>query len=240
MNDLPDCFSTLVDRFDPSVFDAPAGQARIRVVIAEEGAVGRARRCRRRPGCRRRAEPDSRRDAERRSPHLGTHRRGSARRDGRLSSRAAGRSPQPPPGGRFPRGHQRGHRPPAAAIPAHRDGLGSALDPDGRCRGDGPADPRPRSDEGLVLAHRRRAGGLVPHDRARPARLRRFVQASGRTLSRAVLRALCRGVDGYAGDRSCAHDRQQHGRARRAGAGPATPRARGTSGAAGTVTGVAT
>jgi hypothetical protein len=35
---LPDCLGTLVDRFDPSVFDAPAGQARIRVVIAEEGA----------------------------------------------------------------------------------------------------------------------------------------------------------------------------------------------------------
>lgn len=34
---LPDCLGTLVDRFDPSVFDAPAGQARIRVVIAEEG-----------------------------------------------------------------------------------------------------------------------------------------------------------------------------------------------------------
>jgi pimeloyl-ACP methyl ester carboxylesterase len=35
---LPDCLGMLVDRFDPSVFDAPAGQARIRVVIAEEGA----------------------------------------------------------------------------------------------------------------------------------------------------------------------------------------------------------
>jgi pimeloyl-ACP methyl ester carboxylesterase len=34
---LPDCLRTLVDRFDPSAFDAPAGHARIRVVMAEEG-----------------------------------------------------------------------------------------------------------------------------------------------------------------------------------------------------------
>jgi hypothetical protein len=37
MTDLPAVLRTLVDRFDASAFDAPAGRARIRLVVSGEG-----------------------------------------------------------------------------------------------------------------------------------------------------------------------------------------------------------
>src|SRR5690242_18286615 len=37
MTALPACLQTLVDRFDPDAFDAPAGEARIRLVVTGEG-----------------------------------------------------------------------------------------------------------------------------------------------------------------------------------------------------------
>src|SRR5687768_3774828 len=37
MSALPAVLQTLVDRFDTSAFDAPSGQARIRLVVAGEG-----------------------------------------------------------------------------------------------------------------------------------------------------------------------------------------------------------
>ena len=233
MSALPAVLQTLVDRFDASAFDAPAGQARIRLVVAEEGQWDALVAAERRPDRRRQSErraPDATLTADRATwDRIAADLRGGmdAYRAGRLVVRhnlhlgvgflAATSGATGPARLRFQR---------------DRDGLGRAVDPDGRRRRAGPAPPRARRDQGLVPADGRGAGRLVPHDRARPARLRRLVQAARRAaITRRSSRASVVELMDALGLDAGARDRQQHGRARRARARPAIPRARRTAGA---------
>ena len=96
-----------------------------------------------------------------------------------------------------------------------------------------PAAARPRRREELVLRRRGRALAALPRPRARPARLRRVLQARDRAVHGALVRRDRAGDDGRAGHRARARRRQLDGRPDRDRAGPAPPRARREPGAAG-------
>ena len=116
-------------------------------------------------------------------------------REGELSGVEAFQ-PAPPVRARGPRprGRLRGpvpapQRPPAAA--AHPQGAGRQAEDLHADDGRGPrhaAPARPRRDEVELLRHRRRAQPPLHRPRARPARLRRLVQARDRALRRPVRR----------------------------------------------------
>ena len=102
-----------------------------------------------------------------------------------------------------------------------------ALDHRGGQRAARPAAPRARRDEGLVPPHRRGAGRHAPHDRGRPAGLRRLDEAADVRLRRRLLRPLRRGPARRARARPRRRRRQQHGRPCRARGRAAAPRAGG-------------
>ena len=190
----------------------PSGSARIRLAVDGEGewdAVIDVGAIELQPAERRPA----RRAAERRRCNLGADRARRARWDGRL-----------------PRGplsvRQNLHL--GVGFLAATSGIADErrlrfesvrtrrrqdLDPlSGRGRS-GDLRARARRDQGLLPAHRRRAGRPPSGDRDRPARVRRFRQAARRPLRRALLRRRVVALLDELGDRARPPDRQQHGRA---------------------------
>jgi SCP-2 sterol transfer family len=229
---VPDCLQTLVDRFDPSVFDAPAGRARIRVVMAEEAqwdvlvGAGEVRVA----AADRSSAPDATLSADRDTwEGIAADLRGGmdAYRAGRLIVRhnlhlgvgfLAATSETTGPGRlRFQR-IETG----SGALSILTAGAG----------------------EPILLVHGLGAtkGSFLPTVAALAGSFRTIAldlpgfgdsfKPLGARLPPARLRPLRRGVDGRAGDRPGARRREQHGWARRARARPATPRARRSPGPA--------
>ena len=169
----------------------------------------------RRPRARRREPPRAgRRDRHRRADLAGAARGRAVRRRSVL--------PAPPlrARGSRPRRRLRGPVPPAQRPPAaaaHPQGAGrQAQDQhadDGRRAGHA-APAWPRRHEIELLRHRRRAQPPLHRARARPAGLRRQLQARHSALRRAVRRARRDRDDGRPADRTRPPRRQQHGRPR--------------------------
>ena len=145
-----------------------------------------------------------------------------ALREGELSGRrgvpaaAPVRARRPRPRGRLRRPVPAPQRPPAAA--AHPPGAGrqaADLDADDGLRAGHAAPARARRHQVELLRHRRRAQPPLHRPRARPAGLRRLVQARHRALRRPVRRPRRDRHDGRAEHRARPHRRQLDGRPRR-------------------------
>ena len=238
----PDSLHVLLDRFDPTVFDAPQGKARIRLIIPDDGQWDVLADA----GGATLVPADSRASA---AATL-TADRGtwdsiacvSARRDGGVSRR---------PPDRF------GYNFDLGAGTARGDGAGvtgparlrferittapraSLLHSHRRRRRSGGADPRPGRHEGARSCRPSRRWRARSDDRARPPGIRR----SFKPLRGPIIRGSSPARSSIAGcprARAGPRDRQQHGRTGLAWRSACASRARRTARPVGAVVGLAT
>ena len=212
----PPVLDELIARFDPSAFDAPAGNARLRLSVEEAGDwdfVVR-RRGRGLEPADHNAHADARLRADRATwARVARDLRGgmNAFRAGRLQIRddlhlgvgflaATSGHGRAGPSRARPRPHRHGQHRRRAGRPSRRRAGRDAA--------------RARRHEGLLPPHRGRPGRYPPRPRDRPPGLRRLGQAAARGLRPALLRARRRRLHGCERHRPCAPDRQLDGRAR--------------------------